>query len=164
MRLDRERGLLHCDYCRSEAMPPVGEDGVQILGGTAYSCPHCAAKLSDGLMERRPLLFCESCRGMLISMEHFLPLVEHLRALRAAPAPFLAPRGDHDAGRDLNCPLCRQSMHNHPYGGGGNVHIESCERCSAIWLDRAELQRIVVAPDPRPVYSNYDAGGFDRSE
>ena len=163
MRLDRGQGIFICDYCRSEAIPPIGEDGVQIVGETGKHCPTCSAKLADGLIERRPLLYCQSCRGMLVSIENFLPLIEHLRALRTSPAQYLAPRNKADADRVLDCPTCGQPMNTHPYGGGGNVYIETCETCSEIWLDGSELQRIVVAPDPRPVYSSYDAeSDFDR--
>ena len=38
-------------------------------------------------------------------------------------------------------------MIGHPYGGPGNVNIDTCERCSVIWLDRNELRRIALAPD-----------------
>jgi Zn-finger nucleic acid-binding protein len=101
---------------------------------------------------------------MLISMEKFLPLVEHLRALRDRPAAFV-PSPEHEgAARNLHCPLCDHVMDDHPYGGPGNVIIDSCESCSVVWLDRGELRRIVVAPDPQPVYSNYEfVGESDRN-
>jgi Zn-finger nucleic acid-binding protein len=38
-------------------------------------------------------------------------------------------------------------MDTHPYGGPGNVIIDTCENCSVNWLDHGELQRIVRAPD-----------------
>ena len=38
-------------------------------------------------------------------------------------------------------------MDAHPYGGGGNVNVDSCETCGLIWLDGGELRRIVAAPD-----------------
>ena len=81
-----------CQYCRSEAVPPMDEDGVQILGESTKACPGCQSKLADGLMESQPLLYCEQCHGMLISMEKFLPLVEHLRAVRDSPAAFVSSR------------------------------------------------------------------------
>jgi Zn-finger nucleic acid-binding protein len=164
MLLDRGKGMFLCNYCGSEAVPPMDDDGVQILSGTALPCPTCIqSRLADALMERQPLQYCPQCRGMLISLERFLPLVETLRGCQDRPAAYLSPRTNRDAGRTLACPLCEHAMQNHPYGGGGNVHIETCEACSMIWLDASELRRIVVAPDPRPVYSNYDAGSdFER--
>jgi Zn-finger nucleic acid-binding protein len=50
-------------------------------------------------------------------------------------------------------------MMGHPYGGPGNVNIDTCERCSVIWLDRNELRRIVLAPDRSSLYSKGDYGG-----
>jgi Zn-finger nucleic acid-binding protein len=38
------------------------------------------------------------------------------------------------------------------------VNIDTCEPCSVLWLDRQELERIVMAPDHHPVYSSYDFG------
>ena len=38
-------------------------------------------------------------------------------------------------------------MDTHPYGGGGSVIIDDCENCALDWLDYAELDRIVRAPD-----------------
>jgi len=154
MLLDRDRNLMVCRYCRSEAIPPIDEEGVQIVGETSKPCPGCGSNLSDGLMEAQPLLYCTQCHGILLSMEKFMPLVEHLRALRDRPAAFV-PSPDRSGGpRDLHCPLCDGQMDGHPYGGPGNVNIETCEKCSVVWLDRGELRRIVVAPDPRPAYSS----------
>jgi Zn-finger nucleic acid-binding protein len=48
-------------------------------------------------------------------------------------------------------------MEHHPYGGGGNVFLDTCESCSVNWLDRGELQRIVAAPDPRVAWPAYAA-------
>jgi Zn-finger nucleic acid-binding protein len=42
-------------------------------------------------------------------------------------------------------------MDTHPYGGPGNVIIDTCENCSLNWLDYGELQHIVRAPDERYV-------------
>jgi Zn-finger nucleic acid-binding protein len=106
-------------------------------------------------MESQSLLYCAQCHGMLISMEKFLPLVERLRAVRDRPAAFAAAPDRQADAKNLRCPLCDHPMDDHPYGGPGNVTIDSCEECSVIWFDRGELRRIVVAPDPQPVYSNY---------
>jgi Zn-finger nucleic acid-binding protein len=151
-----------CEYCGSEATPRIGEDGVQIVGESSKPCPVCKSRLSDGLIEAQPLLYCSHCHGMLLSMDKFLPLVQELRAAREGPAHFLAR--DADPGRILNCPLCSKEMDNHPYGGGGNVYIDSCEPCSVIWLDGGELRRIVMAPDREPLYLKYEDTERPRSD
>jgi Zn-finger nucleic acid-binding protein len=88
-------------------------------------------------------------------MDDLMPLVEELRAHRDRAAALLTPRPGTDSGREMRCPLCSGVMDNHAYGGGGNVTVDSCEECSQVWLDRGELRKIVIAPDPEPVYSNY---------
>jgi Zn-finger nucleic acid-binding protein len=151
-----------CDYCGGEGVPPIDEDGVQVLGDTSKPCPVCKTMLSNGLIELQALLYCSHCHGMLISMEKFLPLVDELRARRDRPAQYVAPRVD-DSGRILQCPLCGRDMDDHPYGGGGNVNIDSCEGCAVVWLDGGELRRIIVAPDHGPLYLKHcDADQLDR--
>jgi Zn-finger nucleic acid-binding protein len=160
MRLDLDRGMLVCNYCGAECIPGADDDGVQIVGPTSKKCPVCAASLSDGLIEAHAILSCEQCHGMLIPMDTFPSLISDLRSHRERSPEFMQRRDDADATRHLHCPQCGAEMDGHPYGGGGNVNIDSCETCSVIWLDRQELRRIVVAPDHEPLYLRYgDAPG-----
>ena len=137
----------------------VNEDGVQVRAETTKVCPTCRAMLSDGIIQNTSVLYCTKCRGLLISIATFLPLVEFLRALRKPAESEFRPRDNSDADRKYECPMCGKTMAGHPYGGPGNVNIDTCETCSAIWLDRNELERIVMSPDHYPVYSRYDSGG-----
>jgi len=146
-RLDPNRGVFVCDYCGSEFVPPASEDGVQVLGQTELHCPACDRILSNGQLELYPLLYCTACRGMLIAMEQFETIIETLRAHDAHPGAVIAPRYAPDGQPPRHCPHCSQPMDNHPYGGPGNVVIDTCENCSVNWLDKGELQRIVSAPD-----------------
>jgi Zn-finger nucleic acid-binding protein len=133
-------------------------DEVEIGSETGKVCPACQALLSDGTIQNKPVLYCTKCRGLLVSIDKFLPLVEFLRALRRPTGSDIQPRDNSDAYRGFACPMCGKTMTGHPYGGPGNVNIDTCEPCSMIWLDRNELQRIVMAPDHHPVYSSYDSG------
>jgi Zn-finger nucleic acid-binding protein len=165
VRLDHELGVMICDYCGSQFTPPADEDGVQVTGETTHPCPLCHTPLSTGRIEARDLLYCTACHGMLVHMDDLMPLIEGLRAHRDRSVALLTPRPGTDASRDLHCPLCNGAMDNHAYGGGGNVMVDSCEECSQVWLDRGELRKIVIAPDPEPVYSNYGTSGQpDRDE
>lgn len=147
MRADPDRGLFVCDYCESQAAPPVDDDGVLLLGVAKEKCPCCQSALSNGSLESFNLLYCEHCRGMLIGMDDFQQLIAALRARRDAPAAFLAPRSSADADRTLMCPKCGAAMDDHPYGGGGNVNVDTCEACESIWLDGGELRKIASAAD-----------------
>ncbi len=152
-RLDRDRGIFVCDYCGGEFVPPAGEDGVQLLGDTKLKCPACDGMLSDGQLELHPLLYCTHCHGMLIGMDEFLPLIETLHVYRDHPAMAVAPRNADSNKLPRLCPHCSSAMDNHPYGGPGNVMIDTCEACSVNWLDKGELRKIVSAPDysPEPI-------------
>jgi len=130
-------------------------DEVQVGAETINSCPACQSLLSDGTIQGKAILYCAKCRGLLLSIDKFLPLVEFLRALARPTGSDIQPRDNSDADRKFACPLCGKTMVGHPYGGPGNVNIDTCEACSMIWLDRTELQRIVMAPDHYPVYSGY---------
>jgi Zn-finger nucleic acid-binding protein len=112
-------------------------------------------KLADAALESIPLLSCRECHGMFIAMDDLGPLVSSLRAHRDRPATYLAPRGERDINRALDCPRCGATLDCHAYGGGGNVNVDSCEACESVWLDSGELRKIVAAPDYEPVYLNY---------
>jgi Zn-finger nucleic acid-binding protein len=147
MRADRDRGVFVCEYCESQATPPADDDGVLLLGPTKEKCPICQSGLSNASLESFDLLYCEHCRGMLISINDFQPAIAALRAHRDAPAAFLAPRSSADADRTLICPKCGGAMDDHAYGGGGNVNVDTCEACDAIWVDGGELRKIASAAD-----------------
>src|SRR5580704_15020120 len=149
MRLSRDQGLMLCDYCGSQKTPPMDEDGVVVLDPTSHLCPVCATPLANASIESQEMLYCTHCHGMLLDMEKFLPLLDVLREYRYWSRSSQAPR-DFDDGRVLHCPLCKHEMDHHPYGGGGNLAVDSCESCGVLWLDRGELSRIVAAPDRAP--------------
>ena len=139
-------------------MAEVNEDDVLVGAETTKTCPVCQAMLSDGTIENRPVLYCTKCRGLLVSIDKFLPLVEYMRTVWRSTGASIEPRDNSDADRHLSCPECAKIMIGYPYGGPGNVNLDSCERCSVIWLDRNELRRIVLAPDNTSLYSRGDYG------
>ena len=146
MRLSFDQGVMICDYCGSQTAPPLDEDGVLVLEATSYHCPACVSALSNASLDNCPLIYCPVCHGMLLDMPRFVPLLDHLREYRYWSRSWQAPRGL-NADRVLKCPLCRLEMDRHPYGGGGNVDVDSCEPCGVLWLDRGELGRMVAARD-----------------
>jgi Zn-finger nucleic acid-binding protein len=141
------------DEPQNPAPAAANEDGIQVGAETANTCPACQALLSDGTIQGKSVLYCAKCRGLLLSINQFLPLVEFLRALRRPTDSDIQPRDNSDADRGFECPKCGRTMTGHPYGGPGNVNIDNCEACSVIWLDHDELQRIVMAPDHTQLYS-----------
>jgi Zn-finger nucleic acid-binding protein len=158
MQLSRDQGLMICDYCKRQVTPLADEDGVIVMDATSHNCPVCRAALANASIESQQFLYCTRCHGMLLEMEKFVSLVDVLREYRYWCRSSQAPR-DPDSDRVLHCPLCRHEMDGHFYGGGGNVNVDSCETCGALWLDRGELSRIVAAPDrdPRPILESFGA-------
>jgi len=80
-------------------------------------------------------------------MEPFVAIVHNLRARGEGSAEAAHQPDWSEMDRRIPCPQCGQEMDTHPYGGGGNVVMEDCERCELNWLDHGELERIVQAPD-----------------
>jgi Zn-finger nucleic acid-binding protein len=155
MRLSLDQGLMICGYCGSQAVPPTDEDGVIVLEPTSKNCPVCETPLANASIAGHELRYCTRCHGMLFDMEKFLSLLEVLREHRYWSRSSQSPR-DFDGGKALQCPLCGHEMDQHPYGGGGNVEVDSCESCDVLWLDHGELSRIVAAPDRDPLLYEQD--------
>jgi Zn-finger nucleic acid-binding protein len=155
LRPDIDRGLFVCDYCATEFLPPAEADGVIVISESKFNCPLCKSKLADAALESLARLYCRDCNGMFVAMDDLGPLVSSLRTHRDRPATFIAPRGDRDTARQLQCPRCTSALDCHLYGGGGNVNVDSCETCESVWLDSGELRKIAAAPDYEPVYLDH---------
>ncbi len=149
MRWDPDKACLTCDYCDSVYVPEPNNEGVRVFDKSQHYCPLCRELLSQASINRYALEYCEKCRGMLIDMEEFLAVVEDLRLSRGIANVQYPPPNRADLNRRIACPNCGQAMDAHPYGGPGNIVIDSCENCSLNWLDHNELHRVAVAPDYR---------------
>lgn len=150
MRLQADKDYLVCDYCGTMHFPDPNADGVRVLDVVALeSCPVCKVPLVHAAVNGERILYCNRCRGLLVEMEVFVAILDELRS-RQPGTEFSVRQPDwNDLKRHINCPRCGAEMETHPYGGPGNVIIDSCEHCSMNWLDYSELQRIVRAPDRR---------------
>lgn len=149
MRLEEGKNYLICDFCRNIYFPEATDEGVRVLDEQdSQLCPVCAIPLVNAVIGGLRILYCSRCHGMLIPMDDFLELVQRLRAERdGAPCETMPAPDPKDLDRRIRCPRCSQEMETHPYGGPGNIVIDSCEACGVNWLDHGELQRIVRAPD-----------------
>lgn len=148
------REWLPCAYCGTVYWPDPNADGVRVIGPpTPQACPSCRAQLLPAEFGEQHILYCGACGGMLIEMRKFVPMIGALRAGRGSFA--VAPRGrEPETGRVLQCPDCGENMVAHPYGGPGNIEMDTCERCELNWLDRGEAARVAAAPD-----RDYSGGG-----
>ena len=144
MHAHDDTGVLACQHCGSREELSVIARRVEVCGQSSRTCPTCATGLADGAIEGAPLLVCQRCEGLLIAMEHFISVIDAVRA-HETPSRTIPPRTQIPGVRVLNCPACGQPMLSHFYGGPGNLVIDTCERCRLNWLDPGELRRIARA-------------------
>ena len=159
MRVNSERGCMTCAYCASDWVPDPNLDDVAVLEPSGVACPICWKELKQGRLSSRGVLYCESCRGLLIRLAEFVPIIEEMRASRTAPAYTGQPPSPQEQVRQVICPLCGKPMENHQYGGPGNILMDTCEPCEVHWLDKGELKRIALAPDHRYARDEMDLLG-----
>ena len=160
------RDYLQCNYCDSFVFShdnPLTVDRITPVDGELDAqCPVCDEDLHTGNIEDRPVLYCNGCYGFLLKNANFGTIVRQRRARRAgceAAAP--KPLDQQQYQRQIRCPSCRKDMEVHPYYGPGNVVIDSCHRCSYVWLDHGELFSVERAegsrePAPLPLHINED--------
>jgi Zn-finger nucleic acid-binding protein len=148
MKLDAGKDFLACEYCGTRHFPEANPDGVRVLDEPSdEQCPRCRVPLVQASLSGERVLYCQRCHGLLIDMGVFQAVVEDMRSHHSS-SEYAGVQPDWDAlNRHTKCPKCGQDMDTHPYGGPGNVIIDTCEHCSLNWLDYGELQHIVRAPD-----------------
>lgn len=131
-------------------------DRIRPLGATLSSrCPCCREALRTGMVDAYPVLFCAGCHGLLMKNSDFGAALRERRARRPAlEAADPQPIDPDQLRRLLTCPGCNARMEVHPYYGPGNVVIDSCARCSYVWLDHSELSQLEQAGGGRTANSS----------
>jgi Zn-finger nucleic acid-binding protein len=150
MQLIVNRGYFFCRYCGSFHFPQTaGDDGIRIVGdaGQPLPCAVCKQRLSSAMLDESfPVQFCRNCRGVLLPRSSFATVVQQRRAWAEDPPGPAVPLDKSELDRKVFCPSCGERMLTHPYYGPGNVVLDNCTTCDAIWLDFGELKQIVAAP------------------
>jgi len=140
MQLMGNRRYFRCDHCGNFQFHEETGDGVSPLGQPAgIDCPVCRTALQTALIEGEPVAYCDHCRGFLAQLDAFGRLVQKRRAAHGPDEQVTEPFDPEELKRRLACPCCHKRMEAHPYFGGGNAVVESCEHCHMIWLDAGEL-------------------------
>jgi Zn-finger nucleic acid-binding protein len=152
MDLVQNRDYFTCRYCLAFHFPdtkPVTNDEVRLLGAgkTKVRCPVCApAKLVPASIDRQPVLFCDTCRGVLVTTGVLSTIVEIRRKRRRRVRVDPAPIDPEELKRAVFCPRCRKRMDTSPYLGPGNMVIDACGECCLVWLDHGEIGTIERHP------------------
>jgi len=115
---------------------------------------------------------CRTCGGELMggdSLTHIVNVRDetfskaHIDTAGTAPARSGPVAVDHD----LSCPFCEQPMQTLNYAGDSDVIIDRCTSCSAVWLDRDELEHAQVLlerwQDEAPEQMRAIAGELERA-
>lgn len=128
---------LRCPQCSGLAESP---DGVALVGEPVGAlCPVCRLPLFSSRVADETVCFCRQCQGFLAETDTFVVIVAKRRA-QHGPHENRTERFDAaQLARALSCPSCQQRMDTHPYFGGGNAVVDTCEHCGLIWLDAGEL-------------------------
>jgi Zn-finger nucleic acid-binding protein len=135
------RNHLYCSHCGSYYFPQETGDGVCPLGDPAsVACPVCTDKpLQTALIDGERVCYCDHCRGFLTKIDTFGMIVTKRRANHGPHEQRPGPFDPAELKRRIKCPACKNRMEAHPYFGGGNAVVDTCERCRLIWLDAGEL-------------------------
>lgn len=144
-----EQGYLLCEYCHTYYFPQPDEDGIRLLGEDVegHRCPVCRQEvLQLASLDEMPGLYCRRCRGLLMEQASFGQVVMQRRGQAQGPGVPPPPLDRSQLQRRIHCPLCGRGMETYPYGGPGNIVVDSCARCQVIWLDTGELRRVIQAP------------------
>ena len=102
-------------------------------------CPLCRVPLASALIDDEKIALCDHCQGFLAHTETFLVIVTKRRGLQGLHENRTDPFDPAELKRVITCPNCQQPMDAHPYFGGGNAIVDTCQSCNLIWLDRLDL-------------------------
>jgi Zn-finger nucleic acid-binding protein len=137
------RNFLHCSHCNNFEFPEDTGDGIHVTGDPVeMSCPVCEKPLQSAVIEGETVAYCGRCRGFATFNHIFGAIVSKRRALHGPNEARFDPIDPAELQRALHCPVCKHRMEAHPYFGGGNVVVDTCDRCETIWLDAGELATI----------------------
>jgi Zn-finger nucleic acid-binding protein len=129
---------LPCAHCGFQ-LPEEAGDGVAFGQPVGALCPLCRVALVSARIEGETVCFCGRCHGFLAEMETFGVIVAKRRALHGRHENRTDPFDPAELRRVLTCPNCGQRLDTHPYFGGGNAVVDTCEGCGLIWLDAGDL-------------------------
>lgn len=144
------RSHFQCGHCGSFHFPEPTDEGVVPLGDpTRWVCPVCVLPLQSALIDGEAVIYCDQCRGFATTMGSFGRIVNKRRTKHSPQEKVCDPFDPEELQHGVKCPGCQKEMDRHPYYGGGNAVVDTCDLCNLIWLDAGELGVIErYVPEP----------------
>ena len=153
LELGDSRTILTCNYCQSSTRLEIAnDDGDRVVSlelPSGLDCPRCEQQLVKAAIDGQRATFCEECHGILIEAPIFNEVSWNRRIKYRGPELAPTPYDPESFQRFIDCPQCHRQMEVHPHYGPGRAVIDSCPRCSLVWLDNSELTSIEKTPGRR---------------
>jgi Zn-finger nucleic acid-binding protein len=135
-------GMRHCPHCGAEVAASSAQKG------DSLHCPRCACSLAVSAVGRHMLHICDKCGGVWVDKSSFQDICtkeEEQEAVLRFQEPEIpsAPQAHAPRRAYIPCPVCGKLMNQKNFSGCSGVVLDWC-RDHGTWLDRRELQRIVV--------------------
>ncbi|MCX5676106.1 MAG: rhomboid family intramembrane serine protease [Planctomycetota bacterium] len=103
------------------------------------ACPRCAAPLDERLTEVGIAYICPKCQGRMVGM----PVLRNAGASEGFLRSLWSAARHEDAPRRLKCPHCLRPMSQvAAQARDGELEVDICCPCNAVWFDRKELDRV----------------------
>lgn len=104
----------------------------------SLNCPHCQSALQESLYEGVAVQCCMRCNGVLVDKAGLQRIAQ--RRETAVPRNTPTPRRPPEVV--LYCPHCATPMNKGVQGKLRKITFDMCVNCTAVWLDRGELESI----------------------
>src|SRR5262249_48896111 len=122
-----------CPSCGALQFPEETGDRITMVGEPVGAlCPLCQEPLVSAQIEDETVCYCNRCRGLLAEIETFGVIVTKRRSLYGPHENRTDPFDPGELKRALTCPNCQRRMDTHPYFGGGNAVVDTCNCCNLI--------------------------------
>ena len=103
------------------------------------ACPRCAAPLDERLTEVGIAYICPKCQGRMVGM----PVLRNAGASEGFLRSLWSAARREDAPRRFKCPHCSRPMSQvAAQARDGELEVDVCCPCNAVWFDRNELDRV----------------------
>ena len=108
------------------------------------NCPVCKLPIYEAVFADQPVLHCAECKGLAASRDALMKLQPHgAKTLNIGREEREYKRPQYFEPRKkppfLICPLCMKKMKEIKFG---QLTVDLCDECSALWLEASKVEMI----------------------